>query len=412
MHKDEKHFESSKEINQVNNKETVYVIDTNVIINDPNFIKKLKGKILIPKTVLQELDKHKYGTTEKARNTREFARYLDKNEHKVWFHDSDQYEGSNDEKIVKTAKILESQGHNIVLVTNDILMSLIAKTIGLVVKKHDLARIDRHELYTGFRDVRSEREDSNLYKQYKLWPNEYELHEDGLYRRLINTKLVKLGKDVQVWNIKHKNVEQRCAIDALTDPNIKLVTITGKAGTGKTLLAIAAGLEQTINQNQYQTIIVSRPIMPMGQDLGFLPGEINEKLSPWMQPIFDNIDFLFTFKSKRANNEWEKLIQEGILKLEALTYIRGRSIPNQYIIIDEAQNLTKHEVKTIISRAGHNTKIIMTGDVYQIDNPKLDSFSNGLTYVVEKFKNQKIATHINLENCERSELAEIASEIL
>jgi PhoH-like ATPase len=412
MNKDGKHSESSKAKKQATSKETIYVVDTNVIISDPNFVKKLRGKILIPKTVLQELDKHKYGTTEKARNTREFARYLDRNEHRVWFHDSDQYEGSNDEKIVKTAKILESQGHSIVLVTNDILMSLMAKSIGLTVKKHDLSRTDRQELYKGFKDLRYKYDDPSYYNNYRPNPNEYELHEDGLHKKLANGKLVKLGKDPQIWNIRHKNVEQRCAIDALLDPNISLVTITGKAGTGKTLLAIAAGLEQVINKNKFQKLIVSRPVVPMGQDLGYLPGELSEKLNPWMQPIFDNIDFLFSLKDKRTNNEWEKLVQEGFLKLEALSYIRGRSIPNQYIIIDEAQNLTRHEVKTIISRAGHNTKIIMTGDIHQIDNPRLDAFNNGLTYAIEKFKNQKIAAHINLENCERSELAEIASEIL
>jgi len=199
----------------------------------------------------------------------------------------------------------------------------------------------------------------------------------------------------------------------LLDDDIKLVTICGKAGTGKTLIAIACGLHATIEKNKYRRLLVSRPVVPMGNDIGYLPGDISEKLGPWMQPIFDNIDFLFNLdSSKKEFDAYLELEQNGLLKIEALTYIRGRSIPEQYMIIDEAQNLTKHEVKTIISRAGEGTKIILTGDPDQIDNPRLDSINNGLTYVIEKFKDQKIAAHITFKKGERSELADIASEIL
>lgn len=412
MKEEKKPSSSSSEKNTNKRKESVSVVDTNVIINDPNFVKKLRGKILIPTTVLQELDKHKYGPTEKARNVREFARFIDRNENSVWFHDSEDFEGSNDDKIVKTAINMKTRGHNVTLVTNDILMGLIAKAAGLKVKKHHVDREEQYKLYSGVRDLRFKYEDETFYRGHKTIPNEYQIHEDGLHKTLASGKLRKLGKDKTLWGISHKNVEQRCAIDALLDDNIKLVTLSGRAGTGKTLLALVCGMEKVITEGQYKKLIVSRPIVPMGKELGFLPGELEEKLSPWMQPIFDNIDYLFGNKGEKGYNHWEKLHNEGLLKLEALSYIRGRSIPDQFIIIDEAQNLSRHEIKTIISRAGENTKIILTGDVMQIDNPKLDSGNNGLTYTIERFKYQKIAAHIDLTKCERSELAEIATEIL
>lgn len=388
------------------NKQTVYVVDTNVIINDPDFVKKLKGKILIPKAVLEELDKHKYGANEKARNIRDFARFLDKHEDELWFYDSDIFEGSNDDKIIKTAKNLEARGEDVVLVTNDILMGLMAKSVGLNIQKHKPNQL-QYEHYTGIRDCRTD-------LQYgQLIPNEYQIHDNGLFRVSETGALHPLGKDRYVWGVKHHSVEQRCVIDALTNPEIQLVTITGKAGTGKTLLAIAAGLDQTLGENAYQRIIIARPTIPMGQDIGFLPGDINEKLNPWMQPIFDNIDFLFSLKKNKAqHNEWQRLIDDGVIQMEALSHIRGRSIPFQYIIIDEAQNLSKHELKTIISRAGEGTKIVLTGDLNQIDHPKLDSVNNGLNHVVSRFKKEPLAAHIMLKNCERSRLADRATELL
>ncbi len=412
MKEEKRRSNSSKEVKSNEKKENVYVVDTNVIINDPNFIKKLKGKILIPTTVLQELDKHKYGPTEKARNVREFARFVDKRADSIWFHDSDGYEGSNDDKIVKTAISLKAKGHRVTLVTNDILMGLIARAAGLNVTKHRVDREENIKTLPGVVDMRRKAEDPDFYEGHRPIPNQYEIHEDGLFKKLANGKLKSIGKDRKIWGIKHKNVEQRCAIDALLDDNIKLVTLSGKAGTGKTLLAVVAAMEKVITEGKYKKIIVSRPVIPMGKDLGFLPGELADKLSPWMQPIFDNIDYLFSNKGVKGHSHWQGLVNDGVLQLEALSYIRGRSIPDQYIIIDEAQNLSRHEVKTIITRAGDNTKIIMTGDVYQIDNPKLDSGNNGLTYVIERFKYQQIAAHINLTKCERSELAEIATDIL
>ena len=217
-----------------------------------------------------------------------------------------------------------------------------------------------------------------------------------------------------LWGITPRNKGQRFALDALLDDDMHLVTLTGKAGSGKTLLALAAGLYLTSDQEHFRRVLAARPIFPMGRDLGYLPGDLDEKLGPWMQPIYDNAELLLNAvdvdgKKKRGHQE---LIDLGILEIEALTYIRGRSIPRQYMIIDEAQNLTPHEIKTIITRAGEDTKIVLTGDPDQIDNPLLDRSNNGLSYVIERFKDQSLAAHITLEKGERSALATLASEIL
>jgi len=217
-----------------------------------------------------------------------------------------------------------------------------------------------------------------------------------------------------VWGIQPRNKEQRFALELLLDPRIKLVTLVGKAGTGKTLLAIAAGLMTTMDQQLYQRLLVSRPIFPMGRDLGYLPGGLNEKLGPWMQPIFDNVELLMGLNQtdKRSGRSYQELIDLGVLQIEPLTYIRGRSIPRQYMIVDEAQNLTPHEIKTIVSRAGEDTKIVLTGDPYQIDHPYLDSSSNGLVHLVRRFQNQPLSGHITLQKGERSKLAEVAANLL
>jgi PhoH-like ATPase len=200
----------------------------------------------------------------------------------------------------------------------------------------------------------------------------------------------------------------------LMNDDVKLVTLVGKAGTGKTLLAIAAGLHKATEEAKYQRVLVSRPIFPLGRDIGYLPGSVEEKLSPWMQPIFDNVEFLMGLSNaeKKGGRSYRELIDLGILQIEPLTYIRGRSIPHQFMVVDEAQNLTPHEVKTIVSRAGDGTKIILTGDPYQIDNPYMDSTNNGLVHVVNRFKAERIAGHVTLVKGERSELAELAANLL
>lgn len=218
----------------------------------------------------------------------------------------------------------------------------------------------------------------------------------------------------RVWGLRPRNKEQYFALDALLDKNIELVTLIGKAGTGKTLLAIAAGLQKVTDEQTYQKLLVSRPVFPMGRDIGYLPGTVEEKLNPWMRPIFDNVEHLMGVSAadKRAGRGAQELIDMGIIEIEPLTYIRGRSLPNIFLIVDEAQNLTPHEVKTILTRVGEGTKIVLTGDPYQIDNPYVDSESNGLTYVVSKFKGQSIAATISLFKGERSRLAELAANLL
>ena len=220
-----------------------------------------------------------------------------------------------------------------------------------------------------------------------------------------------------VWGLKPRNREQLFALNLLLDPNIHCVTLTGLAGTGKTLMAIAAGLSMTMDRQLYRRLVVSRPIFPMGRDLGFLPGDVSEKLNPWMKPIFDNLEFLLggETQSKGARNTgplYQPLLDQRLLEVEPLTYIRGRSIPQQYLIVDEAQNLTPHEVKTVISRAGEGTKIVLTGDPNQIDNPYVDASSNGLSYVVERFANSSLSGHVQLLRGERSALANLAAQQL
>ena len=399
-------------------RKTHYVIDTNIIIEDPKIINKLNGIIHIPITVLKELDKLKYSEYTKSYNIREFIRILDDDSVNIHYDNSieEKYLDSdiinvyltsdvsgktNDEKIINfTNKLCKTYGNEYVtLITNDIIMTLIAKTQGITTNHHELLIHPPTEIYSGV-----------SYEEEPEYPNQYQITKSGIFRKKYNNSAItRLGKDYPIWTISHRNAEQKCAIDALMDDKIKLVTLIGHAGCGKTLLSIAAALECIFKQNsQYNRLLVSRPIIPMGNDLGYLPGSIEEKLSPWMQPIFDNMDLLF--KDKKDN--WKGLERDGLLKLEALTYIRGRSIPNQFIIVDEAQNLTKHEIITIVSRVGEGTKIIFAGDINQIDNPKLNSKNNGLTYIIEKFKDQPIAAHVTLKRGERSELANLAAEIL
>jgi len=215
-----------------------------------------------------------------------------------------------------------------------------------------------------------------------------------------------------VMGVRPRNKEQSFALDLLLDESIRLVTLVGKAGTGKTLLALAAGLKRTVEDGAYTRMLVSRPVMPLGRDIGFLPGDVDEKLNPWMQPIFDNLEFLFSTNARKGPRAYADLLENGQIQVEPLTYIRGRSLPQQFIIVDEAQNLTPHEVKTIITRSGDGTKIVLTGDPGQIDNPYVDSASNGLSIAAERFRGEKLAAHIVLAKGERSDLAELAANML
>jgi PhoH-like ATPase len=292
-------------------------------------------------------------------------------------------------------------------------------------------RIDIDELYSGMTELPVGASDVDAFytngtlelAQASLKSNQYVLLRDrdspshsalgrfeGVAKKLVPLRKLRDG----VWGIRPRNKEQHCALDLLLADDVKLVTLIGKAGTGKTMLALAAGLQKVVEEQIYSKLLVSRPIFPLGRDVGYLPGDIEEKLNPWMQPIYDNIEFLMGLSKaeRKSGRSHQELIDMGYIEIEPLTYIRGRSIPNQFIIVDEAQNLTPHEVKTIITRVGEATKVVLTGDPYQIDNPYVDATSNGLTTVVEKFKGECVAGHVTLSKGERSALAELASNVL
>ena len=435
-----------------------FVLDTNVLLYDPQAIFKFEENcLIIPITVIEEIDRFKKDMNETGRNARQFSRILDDLRKKgslasgITLDDGgclrvEMYEESimkalphelreerGDNRILAIAiKLKATETGPVIFVTKDTNLRIKADAIGLKAEDYESDKVEIQDLYTGFTDLESDAATiDRFYGQgwteppEGLLPNEYVVLRDAANlshtavcrndaRQGRLTSLIKIPPREGIWGITPRNKEQSFALDALLDDEIKLVTLVGKAGTGKTLLAIAAGLQKTAEDNVYNRLLVSRPVYPMGKDIGFLPGDIEEKLAPWMQPIFDNVELLLAGHEgeKRHSKGYRELMNMGILEIEALTYIRGRSIPNQYLIVDEAQNLTPHEIKTIITRVGEGTKIVLTGDPFQIDNPYVDASSNGLTYVVERFKEQQIAGHIFMTKGERSELAELAANLL
>ncbi|QXE91858.1 PhoH family protein [Geomonas subterranea] len=437
----------------------IYVLDTNVLLYDPQALTKFEdNSIIIPITVIEEIDRFKKDMNETGRNARQVSRLMDAFRKEGSLSQGLDLENGGtlkieiyEEKVMKRLppELREERGDNrilavavdlmesqkempVILVTKDTNLRIKADALGLAAQDYESDKVAIDELYTGCAtlEVGADAID-RFYSQGWLdmdnngyLPNQYLLlseagnpsHSavgrfDHVSRRMV--PLAILDKE-GVWSLFPRNMEQSLALDALLDDNIKIVTLVGKAGTGKTLLAIAAGLQKTAEENIYNRLLVSRPVFPMGRDLGFLPGDIEEKLSPWMQPIFDNVELLLSGHEgeKRHSKGYKELMAMGILEIEPLTYIRGRSIPNQYMIVDEAQNLTPHEIKTIVTRAGEGTKIILTGDPYQIDNPYVDAESNGLTYVVERLKEQTISAHVTMTKGERSDLAELAANLL
>lgn len=435
-----------------------FVLDTNVLLYDPQAIFKFEdNNIVIPITVIEEIDRFKKDMNETGRNARQISRFLDDLRKKGSLSTGIALETGGtlrveiyEEKVMKRLppELREERGDNrilavaldvkekvpanpVIFVTKDTNLRIKADALGLVAEDYESDKVDIEELYSGFTE--QETEPGVIDRFYgqgwveaarEYFPNQFITLKDmanpshsaiGKYdaakRQVVPIR--RLGKE-GVWSIHSRNREQTFALDALMDDSIKLVTLVGKAGTGKTLLAIAAGLHKTAEENIYNRLLVSRPVFPMGRDLGFLPGDIEEKLTPWMQPIFDNVELLLSGheSEKRHSKGHKELMAMGIMEIEPLTYIRGRSIPNQYLIVDEAQNLTPHEIKTIVTRAGEGTKVVLTGDPYQIDNPYVDSSSNGLTYVVERFKGQTISSHVTMMKGERSDLAELAANLL
>ncbi|MEO6183009.1 MAG: PhoH family protein, partial [Verrucomicrobiota bacterium] len=317
-----------------------------------------------------------------------------------------------------------------IIVSKDINLRLKADAFGLEAQDYETDRIFLTDLYTGMIEQTISAEKMARFRTEgelelngggKYFPNEYcTLTEETNPKRTALTKVDPTGTKLipildcreGVWGIKPRNREQHFAFDALLDDKVKLVTLMGKAGTGKTLMAMAAGLKRTVLDREFRRLVVARPTISMGKELGFLPGSLEEKLAPWMQPIHDALEMLSDLNMGHEHRRSTDLMRTGSIVVEALSYIRGRSIANQFMVIDEAQNLTPLEVKTIITRVGHGTKIIFTGDPYQIDNPYVDSSSNGFNYIISKFRSHAIAAHIELQKGERSDLAELAANIL
>ncbi|MBN1534166.1 MAG: PhoH family protein [Spirochaetes bacterium] len=434
----------------------IFVLDTNVVLYDYRCIYSFQEhNVVIPITLLEEIDRFKRGHEMINYNAREFTRELDSligdrllsegvrlnsggflvvntNIRKDEYLHSIFWEDSPDHRILSLAYNLAKEygKGNVFLVSKDINLRMKAKSIGLMAEDYETGKIkDIDELYTGKNIVEGmdERLIDRLYREGTVpledmgqdlspYPNQYFIMRNGTKSALTTytreSDSLRIVEKRRAYGIQPKNAEQTFSLDALMNPAISLVTLSGKAGTGKTLMALAAALEK---RKEYKQILLARPVIPLSnRDIGFLPGDIKEKIDPYMQPLFDNLSVIKN-QFEEDSQEFRRiseLVSNGKLHIMALAYIRGRSLSKVYFIVDEAQNLTPHEVKTIITRAGEGTKIVFTGDPYQIDTPYLDSRSNGLTYLIDKMKGQNLYAHITLEKGERSHLAELASDLL
>ena len=457
----------------------IFVLDTNVLLHDPQAITRFEDNhVVVPIEVVEEIDRFKRDPSEKGRNARQVSRLLDELRERgnlsegvpidessggtlqVVFCRSETLaqlppelkSGNGDNNILAVA--LEQRMHEVmgsqppvVLVTKDTNLRIKADAVGLTAQDYTTDKVDLADLYPGFCELWVSADQIDRVKgegglplaelpegsggPAGLQANEGVTLVDQLQpnhtllarfdaRSAALLPLQKAPK-VRLGRIQPRNREQTFALDLLLDAAVQLVTLVGKAGTGKTLLALAAGLHQVADERLYDRLLVTRPVIPLGKEIGFLPGDLEEKMGPWMQPIIDNLDYLLggedsahpTRGGHRApRSSWADLKGMGLLEVEAISYIRGRSIPRQFMVVDEAQNLTPHEVKTIVTRVGEGTKIVFTGDPYQIDNPYVDAESNGLTWLVERFKGQDLAGHVTLMRGERSELAELAANLL
>jgi len=452
-----------------------FVLDTNVLLHNPQSLFKFEEhEVVIPLAVLEELDTFKKNNDEKGRNARQVIRSLDRFRGMGHLFDGvvwNEQGGSvkvvrlkpaesfdldlaiADNRIIAVAHALNASGLRTIFVSKDINARVKCDAIGVTAEDYEADRVDADWLDTGFFISRVPRDViDDLYSERQLpisrleavpnaipivegeqqgvLPNHFvslidesDPSHTGLARRLGDTgHLIPVtGPRKPIYGVIARNVQQTMALDLLLDDEVKLVTLIGPAGTGKTLLAIASGMHKVFKEERFDKLLVARPIMPLGRDIGYLPGDKDEKLSMWMQPIFDNIAYLLSTRgghtsgepdSKSTEQRIDQLVASRKLVLEPITYIRGRSIPHQFIIVDEAQNLSPHEVKTIVSRVGDGTKIVLCGDIGQIDNPYLDASSNGLSHLIERMKGHRIAGHVTLSKTERSELASIAAEML
>lgn len=447
----------SRAVGKGNGMKKTFVLDTNVLLHDPRAMFSFEdNEVVVPIYVVEEIDGFKKDLSELGRNARMVSRYLDglRSEGSLatgvtldqggvlrvattakMLPASITTDRGQDSKILAVAVELQEKREGddkVVFITKDTNLRIRADAIGLEAEDFEPEHMEVEELYTGYDVLEVDPEvvdkfyaDGGITLPDPYYtPNQFLILQDklkpshsamGRVKITDESRLMPLPQfKAPVWGVRPRNREQQFALDVLLDDSIKLVTLVGKAGTGKTLLAIAAGLHKTTEEQVYQRLLVSRPVFPLGRDLGYLPGDVEEKLNPWMQPIFDNVELLMglTTKDKKHGRSYRELTDMNVLQIEPLTYIRGRSIPQQYLIVDEAQNLTPHEAKTIVSRAGEGTKIVMTGDPYQIDNPYVDQTNNGLIHVVNRLQSESIAAHITLTKGERSELAEIAANQL
>ena len=436
----------------------LFVLDTSVLLHDHNAINNFEDNdIAIPITVLEELDDFKVGNDTKNFETRSVIRFLDKlsegNNLDKWLslgrgkgkikivmntdlngQDAEQIYGSrkNDNRILNAALSLKNQykRRKVIMVTKDINLRIKAKAIGIPAEDYKTGKVeDAQDITDSFTSSVHDLEaklltelyskkkilESGILESSKIANGYYVLNnctQSALARYNNRTDELELVEKSFVYGIKPRNAEQTFAVDALMKPEIKLIALQGVAGTGKTLLALASALEQ---KNIYDQIILTRPIIPLSnRDIGFLPGNAEDKISPYMQPLWDNLKVISSqYKQNSRKKKWiQELQSSGDLSITALNFIRGRSLTNAMFIVDEAQNLTPHEVKTIVTRAGEGTKIVFTGDIHQIDTPYLDANSNGMSYIIDRMKGEELFAHINLMKGERSELSDLANRLL
>ncbi|MGB2781388.1 MAG: PhoH family protein [Phycisphaerae bacterium] len=432
-----------------------FVLDTNVLLHDPGAMTAFAdNEVVLPFKVIEELDRFKKGSDDIGRHARQVIRFLDRLRNQGRLADGvavketggsvriamdDQTpphpilaENTADDRIIGVAYRLMQEGKPTTFISKDINARIKSDALGIRTMDFEKQKVDFERIYMGYREVEADaaalrglQEENGIEPPADdLQPNEFVLFKGGPKsepaigrfdagrKRVVPLRLA----DKTIQNVSARNVHQRMALELLMLDSVRLVTLMGPAGTGKTLLAVACGMQKVLVEKQYEKLLVSRPIIPFGQDIGYLPGAKEEKLWQWMQPIFDNLAYILRTKKKGGDGGMDErisnLIDSGALELEALTYIRGRSIPDQFIIVDEAQNLTPHEVKTVVSRVGEDSKIVLTGDPWQIDNPYLDSSSNGLAYAAERMKGLDLVGHVMLTHSERSELASLAAQRL
>jgi len=435
----------------------IFIIDTNVLIHRSDAILSFKeSEVVIPLWVLEELDKLKTYSDERGRNARHAIRFIEERIGQTGQKSGSKIDNGsllrialefdrslatdlpldrNDNKIIYCALTIQEKTKNmkprpeVFFVSKDINARVKARAIGLHAVDYEKQKAYLADLYPGYKEHvfddsgrRTLTAGEDLVWAEGLFENQFVMEPGAAaHDRIARYRTDSEGKGYLryidpcmegVNGIYPLNPQQQMAFDLLLDDEVSLVTLVGKAGTGKTLLALAAGLRKVMDSKVYNRLLASRPIMPLGKDIGYLPGDKDEKLSHWMKPLFDNIELIASVNSRPEFKSVDSIMKSGKVEIEAITYIRGRSLPKQYILVDEAQNLSPHEIKTIISRAGKDTKVVLTGDPYQIDSPYLDSNSNGLTFLVEVFKGQRIFGHVTLQKSERSLLAELAAELL